>query len=97
MRRREVQAVVEAYVPDIGLYGKCVQVAAAVEAKVVECDVFITEGGEVDIQVEQVVPGIDTAAHSCVVESFQVFIEEVDIFFHFFGRDHEGEVLVGGQ
>ena len=50
MRGREVQAVVEAYVPDIGLYGKGVQVAPAIEANVVECDVFIPKGGEVDIQ-----------------------------------------------
>src|SRR5580698_2661517 len=54
----------------------------------------VTEGRKVHVQVEQVIPGIDTAAEAGVVKTRKVGTEQVDIGFDLFGRDDEAEILI---
>src|SRR5947208_153438 len=96
MRTGEMKAVAELYIPDGSLHGKAVQVAAPFEGQLVESDILIAKRGQVHIQIKQVVAGIDTAADSRIVKSFKVLVEQVDVFFHFFGGDDKAKVLIDG-
>ena len=93
----EVEAIVESNVADGGLHVEAVEAAPAFKGEVIEKDMFITEGRQIDIEVEQVIAGVDTAAQAGVVKTREVGIEQVDIVFDLFGRDDEAEVLVGGD
>jgi hypothetical protein len=94
MGTREMEAVVKGDIADRRLYGQAVEASFSFQGEVIEKDMSVSEGGEVDVEVEEVVAGIDTAAEACVIEARKVGIEQVDIVFDLFGGDDEAEVLV---
>src|SRR5579863_1661936 len=93
----EVKAVVQADISDSCLYRQAVETSSSFQDEVVEQDMPVSEGGKIDVEVEEVVAGVDTAAEAGVVKARKGCIEQVDIVFDFFGRDNEAEILVGGD
>jgi hypothetical protein len=92
-----MKTIAELYIPDRSLHGKAIQVAASFEGQPVESDVLISKRGQIHIQIQQVITGVDTAADSGIVKTFEVLVEEVDVFFHFFGGYDKAKVLIDGD
>src|SRR6185437_7277038 len=93
----EMQAVVDEDLADAVRHAEAVEITAASYEDMVEGDVLITELRHIGVEVQEVLPGIDTAVDAGVVEAPEVFDEQVDVFIYIFGVDHEAEILVRGD
>src|ERR1700754_2256044 len=97
VRIGEMKTVAELHIPDGSLHGKAIQVAASFEGQLVESDVLIPKRGQIHIQIQQIITGIDTTADGGIVKAFEVLVEEVDVFLHFFGGYDKAKVLIDGN